>query len=396
MVGTSLYAFLSLFFLIAVTRINGIETAGFFSYAFAISLVAFYIAVYGGRLYQVSDLDKEFSDSLYYSSRIITSVITIFISIAFILINNYDLYKSSIIILFVLTRVIEALSDTTYGIFQKNNRLDYVGISLTIKSLVSLILFLAINLITQDILLSVLSIFIVNLVFHVLFDLILVRKYERIQIEFINVKQLLYSTRYIFMFSLVIILIINTPRYIIDLFLDYEMQGIFAIIIMIPTIVLLLGQFVIQPITLRLSTLNQEKRYQAMSKELNHAVVMITLMALVATALAYFIGTYILNLLYGFDFTEYKMMIVISVISGFFYVLSVLYSTALTIMRKIQIQLILYFITFVLAVILTYIFTDLLGVNGTFISYVLVMLFQFILFFSYYKYVINRTISLGS
>lgn len=165
---------------------------------------------------------------------------------------------------------------------------------------------------------------------------------------------------------------------------------------MIPTIVLLLGQFVIQPITLRLSTLNQEKRYQAMSKELNHAVVMITLMALVATALAYFIGTYILNLLYGFDFTEYKMMIVISVISGFFYVLSVLYSTALTIMRKIQIQLILYFITFVLAVILTYIFTDLLGVNGTFISYVLVMLFQFILFFSYYKYVINRTISLGS
>ena len=56
--GTSFNAFNSLFFMIAVTRINGLEDAGVFTLAFSTACILYMIGIYAGRIYQVTDSDK--------------------------------------------------------------------------------------------------------------------------------------------------------------------------------------------------------------------------------------------------------------------------------------------------------------------------------------------------
>jgi O-antigen/teichoic acid export membrane protein len=80
-VGTSFNAFISLILLIIVTRFNGIEKAGIFSFIYSFSILMFTVSNYGGRIYQTSDFNDEFSLKEYFNSRLITSILMIFISL---------------------------------------------------------------------------------------------------------------------------------------------------------------------------------------------------------------------------------------------------------------------------------------------------------------------------
>ena len=62
LVGTTFNAFNSLFYMIIVTRINGIKNAGIFSIAFATACILYIIGIYAGRIYQVTENDKKITD----------------------------------------------------------------------------------------------------------------------------------------------------------------------------------------------------------------------------------------------------------------------------------------------------------------------------------------------
>ena len=54
-IGATANAFNSLFFAIIVTRINGINDGGIFTYSFATACLLYMIGVYSGRTFQVTD-----------------------------------------------------------------------------------------------------------------------------------------------------------------------------------------------------------------------------------------------------------------------------------------------------------------------------------------------------
>ena len=139
--GTSVNAFVSFFLLIFVTRINGEDVAGIFSFAFSVSLIFNVIGVYYGRVYQVSDNSKN-SDYDYLVSKIIVCIIMMIVSILFVILNRYFIYKIIVILLLCLLKCIEAFSETLYAIIQKNEQLYKVGFSFFIKGMLCIIIFL--------------------------------------------------------------------------------------------------------------------------------------------------------------------------------------------------------------------------------------------------------------
>ena len=103
--GSLIHAFNSLFFLIIVTRINGINNSGIFSYGFTISNVFLAVATFGGRNYQITDTKKEFSDNLYKNFRYLTTILSLILFVLLFLCFNYSVYKYLIIILLIIVRV---------------------------------------------------------------------------------------------------------------------------------------------------------------------------------------------------------------------------------------------------------------------------------------------------
>ena len=71
-IGSLFNSFTSLFFLIIIVRINGVEKSGIFTFAFSTAVFFQIIGLYCGRPFQVTELNKKITDSDYVNSRYIT------------------------------------------------------------------------------------------------------------------------------------------------------------------------------------------------------------------------------------------------------------------------------------------------------------------------------------
>ena len=65
-IGITFNSFNSLFFLIIINRINGVNTAGIYSFSYSIACLLYIVGIYSGRIYQVSDTKKELNAKEIY------------------------------------------------------------------------------------------------------------------------------------------------------------------------------------------------------------------------------------------------------------------------------------------------------------------------------------------
>ena len=110
-IGSLINAFTSLFFLIAVTRINGVKIAGIFSFAFSLACFFQVIGTYSGRSYQVTENNKEVKDSDYVTSRYITCSLMMLVTLIYVLFKSYSSFKVTLIFILVSYKLVEAFAE---------------------------------------------------------------------------------------------------------------------------------------------------------------------------------------------------------------------------------------------------------------------------------------------
>lgn len=116
--------------------------AGVLGLAMTITAVFYIIACYGMRSFQVSDIQKEYRDQEYILSRVFTTAIAVVGCAIYVWVEGYsDRGTFGPIMIYMLYKGLEAASDVTYGIFQNEDRFDYICISMCTKGILSLILF---------------------------------------------------------------------------------------------------------------------------------------------------------------------------------------------------------------------------------------------------------------
>ena len=94
--------------------------------------------------------------------------------------------------------------------------------------------------------------------------------------------------------------------------------------------------------------------------------------------------------MYNVELSRYLFPLVIIIIGATIYGISVVYSTALTTMRKTFCQLIIFLLTSIFSMIVSNIFTELKGIGGACFSYLLSMLFLLLLYVIVFYYQIKR------
>ena len=169
--GLTLNSFNSLFFLVIVNRVNGVEMAGVFSFAFSIACLLYIIGIYAGRTFQVSDAKQELSDKEYLMHKYITCAVMLAFGIVFVILQKYSQQKNTVIILLCIYKCLEAFDDTLYGYLQKNEQLHIVGKSLFFKSIVGIVVFWGIDLISRNLIIACCALIINSLCFVIFYDI---------------------------------------------------------------------------------------------------------------------------------------------------------------------------------------------------------------------------------
>lgn len=383
--GTGFNAFNSLFFMIAVTRINGVDNAGIFTIAFSTACIIYIVGVYAGRIYQVTEPDKSITDKEYIINRIITTVAMLILVILFSVIRGYDIFKSTVFLLLTTYKALEAFSDVIYGILQKNEKLDIAGKSLFFKSLISVIAFVAIDAITKNMIISIISIILVSVLILIFYDLKNGIKYIdlKLPVKKENIIKIFKAGFFTFAISFLGMYVLNAPKYAIDSYLENNYQTIFGIIVMPATVIGLVAQFLIHPYLNQIVALYEEKNLKGLNKLALKLIIYILGVGVISSISAYFLGTQVLGLIYGLDLSAYRLGLLIIIIASTLYTIGVIYSSILTTVRETFSQFIIYIVMSIFAYIVANTYTKAGQINGAVISYLLIMAMQFLIYTIY-------------
>lgn len=393
-IGSTLASFNSLIFLVIITRMNGLEDSGVFSICVAIASILYVFAVYSGRSCQVTDIKNEIKDKDYIISRIITCIGMIIITIGFIIINQYDSYKNTILLYLCIWKCIEAFVDVLYGILQKNNRLDQVGKSLVIKSVVASILFFIIMYFTHNLKLATSVLILTSILVLVLYDIPNsmkhIKKGESIQKQ--NIKKIYKGEFFLFASAFLTMYLLNAPKYAIESYLSDEIQGIYGIVLMPASIIPLFSQFITAPVVNELTQYYRKKEYNQIKKFEKKLSLFVFGFGAFAVMIAYFIGIPVLNWIYNVDLSQYKISLIFIIMSYTLYAAGAIQITILTMYRKIKSQFYIYIATSVCAFLLSNTWIRIWGESGIIPTYIITMLFFYIIFVLITQYQTHKNI----
>ena len=383
--GTGINSFNSLFFLIIVTRVNDIQTAGIFSIAYATATILYTLAMYSGRLCQVTDIKNKIKDKDYIVTRIITCIIMIIGGTVFLVIKQYSGFKTTIFALLAIFKGLEAFSDILYGVMQKNDLLYKSGQSLSLKGFIGIAGFLIVDLITRDLRLACLAVIIVNIVILVVFDYFMISKKlinseEKVSKE--NILSIIKSEFFVFVNSFAGIYILNAPKYAIDSFLTEDIQAIYGYIMMPATVMTLFTQFIVMPFLGNLKELYEQNKLKEIEKITLKIKLIVIAFGAFAVLAAFLLGPEFLGLIYGLDLTAYRMNLCVIIGSYIFYAISYINLVTLTTIRHTFVQFVIYIISMIVAFAGSNILVGNLnlGINGATFSCTTTLAFQFVLY----------------
>ena len=382
-IGTGFNSFNSLFFLILVTRINGIEKAGIFSIAYATATILYTLALYSGRLFQVTDIENKIKDKDYISNRALTCFIMLIFASTYLIIKKYTTFKTLVFVVLIIFRGIEAFADILYGIMQKNGFLYKAGISLTLKGVVGLILFGMIDFYSKNLVYSGLALIIVNLVFLVIWDYFLVTRKlinKEAKVSFKNVISILKLEFFVFVNSFAGIYILNAPKYAIDGYLTENLQAIYGYIMMPATVMTLFTQFIVMPVLGKLKELFEKKDFISFKKVIFKIKMIVLAFGFFAVLAAFLVGPEFLGLIYGVKLLDYRINLCVIIASYIFYANTYIKLVQLTTIRHTFVQFVIYIISMIIAFISSRILVRNFGINGATFSCTTTLAFQFLMY----------------
>ena len=382
--------------LIAVTRINGIYDSGLFSFAFSVAIIFWVLGMWGGRTYQVSDVTREFSHRSYVMVRLLLAVCMVVGAIIFVWANGYDADKSSIIMALVLFKAMESIADAIHGVLQVHERLYIVGKSLIYKAISGFVLFIIIDVITHNILLSCLGIVFANVIVTLLYDVRIAGKVstESILPQYLrktakSAVNIMTRTWPVFIVIFLSMFSLNIPRYFIDLY-HQEQIGYFGILAMPITLIGLVMTFILQPKVVQLSKQYEEKKYGLFNQTINKLIAITIGIGFIIMLGAYILGVPVLGVVFGIDFSQYQTVLMIIVAGAIINAIVSIFINIFIIIRAFKHQFYTLLVTNIFLVLLSAMFVKQYGLLGGVTLFTAINLMQGISLFIGYKYTLAK------
>lgn len=396
-IGSFLQSAISPILLIVITRLNGVGDSGLFSFAMSLSVVFWAISLWGGRTYQVSDVKKEFSSGDYIVVRFISSLIVAVFSISFCILNGYDLIKTELIMVLVSFKILESIADSIYGVLQIHNKLYIVGISLTMKSVFGFMIFAIVDILTKNIVYGALSIFLVNIVVVIFYDIPWMKHVESVGLTKKNIMQagkIMKKTAEVFIVVFLTMFSLNIPRYFLDKYYCDQI-GYFGIMAMPITLLTLFISFVLQPNVVNLSELLKRKKIKEFTKIVSKIDLITFTLGILFVISSYLIGVWVLNTVFGIDINNFRIDLTIMVIGAVANAFVSIYVNLLIILRRFKGQFYTLLVTNILAAVLSVYLIDRLAMLGSVLVFMIISFLQAIILLFIYKRSLKNVIMLN-
>ena len=398
MIGSFSNALSSVVFLMIVARTLTGEEEDVFSIGFSIAQLMYTVATFQVRVFQSTDVNEEYRFGEYFGFRIVTSILMAFCTGGYILLHGYYGFKAIIIIVLCLYRMLDAIADVFEGLYQQKERLDLAGQFLTFRVVPSMLAFAVILYATRNLLFGCLGIVLVYGGVSVVYVLrhtgqFLESNAKILEFRFASIKKMAISVFPIFLNGFMLMYIFNVPKNAIDSGLNMGVlpvgsQILYNILFMPASVINLMFIFFRPQIT-RMAVYYSEGSINSVNKTARRIGLILAGTTVFVVVAGVTIGLPILGFIYNKNLGDYKIEFMLILLGGGFSTLATLMDNLLTIVRKQHLNLISYWASLVVALIIVNPLVNHYAIIGAAATYFCSMLLLFILLWFSYLFVIR-------
>ena len=366
--GNIFYSFCQWLITIVVVYLENYEfgAAGILSLAMTTSSSFSAISLFSMRNYQISDTKGEFTQGQYVSSRIITCAAALVACIIYAIPGN-NLFQILCIAAFMLVRIAESLADVLFGVDQMHDRYGLICLSCTLRGIMTAGSFIAVMRMTHNLVLTLFTMAVLNLLIVVIIDVRMTFKLEKIIIKLKDklliklFKQCLPLVVFTFLLSLVNLI----PKQVLNMVQGEDALGVYSSIASPTLVVQVFASVAFAPFIPKLAQLLEQKEYDKFLKIQRFTYIGLAVLAGVVLAGAALLGRPALFLLFKEDILEYYDLFIpivcCTILLAGVWVIDAIVVTV----RRLKILLIGMAVDFVILCLITYPCISTYGQNGT-------------------------------
>lgn len=383
--GSTLNGFNSMFFMVLITRINGLDQAGSYTTDFSLACLFFMIGTYAGRTYQVADRSGINGNDDYIGQRFMTVGLMIIIELLYFLIHGYDAYRFMLASLLLIMKALEAFAEVFYGIMQKEERLHIVGKSLSIKTGIALVFFFVFDVLLKNLLTAFIAVDAVWLILLFTYDIPKSVGHLNPKFRKDKINRLFHRGFYSFAFLFLGVYLVNATKYALEGRVPAASQAAYGILLMPATLINLICLYVLQPIVGRLCVSYTMNRKAEFDKTMNKVIKTVMVLGVIAIIAASTFGIPLMEVIYGTELSQYTFCFQLIAVGATMNAAVTLFSTALTVMQNTRSQFFIYIGVSVFALFASPLLIDLYGVTGAGIAYIATTLLQLVSCIAVYR-----------
>jgi O-antigen/teichoic acid export membrane protein len=362
--GNALYALTQWLLLVVMAKFGNIEMVGQYSYGLALTAPIILFLSFNLSNVYITTKDPKFYHFL--TTRIISMILGLIVVLIIIGIRQYETQLSIFIIIIAINKMIEAVSDIYYASLQKNERMDLISISKTIKGVAVIVFFTVALYLTKSLAVSVGIITIVWFITLVGFDMSYVKKIAgsyKDQFSFPRVKEIVLVSYPLGIVATIDALNTNIPRYFIQHYNGEAELGYFSAIVYLMvaggTVVIAVGQALIP----RLSKYFHEsfKEFKSFS---NKVIGIGVIFCIIFLPTSIIFGKPVLAIIYSKDFIQYYDVYIWTMVTSVVWYISSLLTYVITAAKYYKVQVPLFLFMTVSTLILCAFLVPKLGVVG--------------------------------
>ena len=358
--GNFVFAFSQWVILIFFARMTNQENLG--QYALALAIVTPIFAVGNLQLRPLYILDVNSEQKYTYTHFYYLRLICSFIALACCLVLGLFFNVSILVLLLVgLLKFFESYSDIIYAYYNAHDQTQLISKSLFLKGTLS-VLAVAVGLYLFDFYTALILFLIVYLVVWLFIDNLYIQKTQEIKKMSLDLG-IMKSAIPMGISLGIVTLQSNIPRLFLDQYASIEAVGIFTVL----SYFIIVGSIFINSICQYLSprlthAWNHNRAY--FKKLLSMALLIAGGLGLIAIFLSYFMGEFVLNLVYGAEYVAYTDAFVLTMVAGFILYLATVLGYTLTAIGFIKQQVYLFSIVLIFSVLVSYLCIPEYGVVG--------------------------------
>lgn len=380
---------------VVVMRYGKITDAGILSFAFAAGNVFMSVGAFGGRMFQATDINRQYSFKMYIIHRLSSSGLMVLCVAIYILISAFEPIKAKTVAIIAFIYVVEVIENCIWGYLQSRDLL-YIGAKMFCTRWITIIsLFSLCMVLFKDMVKALQYGAVAGLIVFVAW-VIIERDYLKQEAEDNSDKpfdtrrshwfiSLTRNTFPLFVAAFCSLFVNNVPKFAIDQYMNDEIQACYGFVAMPVFVIGLLNQFIYQPTVAKLAGEYCNGEIEDFRCNVKRQVIAVAGIMAACVIGAAIIGIPVLSLIYNTNLSGYWKELVILQFAGGFLALSGYFNVILTIMRKQNVILKGYLMVLITGIAIMYPAVKYAGTIGASIGYLLVMVVLFIYYYFSYE-----------